>query len=44
METTDRAVMSRIASSDGTDIAVWRSGHGEPLVLVHGAPADHTRW
>jgi pimeloyl-ACP methyl ester carboxylesterase len=44
METTDSAVMNRVTSSDGTDIAFWTSGHGEPLVLVHGAPADHTRW
>ena len=34
----------RLVSSDGTPIAVWRSGEGPPLVLVHGAAADHTRW
>ncbi len=33
-----------VASADGTEIAVWRSGSGPPLVLVHGAIADHTRW
>jgi pimeloyl-ACP methyl ester carboxylesterase len=33
-----------VASRDGTPIAVWRSGAGQPLVLVHGATADHTRW
>ena len=44
METSGPAVMTRVASSDGTHIAFWTSGHGEPLVLVHGAPADHTRW
>lgn len=33
-----------IASPDGTPIAVWRSGEGPPLVLVHGAAADHRRW
>jgi pimeloyl-ACP methyl ester carboxylesterase len=38
------AVMSRVTSSDGTDIAFWTSGHGAPLLLVHGAAADHTRW
>jgi len=31
-------------SADGTCIAYWTTGHGPPLVLVHGAPADHTRW
>jgi pimeloyl-ACP methyl ester carboxylesterase len=33
-----------IVSGDGTRIAFWRSGSGEPLVLVHGTSADHTRW
>ena len=35
---------STVVSTDGTPIAVWRSGDGPPLVLVHGATADHTRW
>jgi pimeloyl-ACP methyl ester carboxylesterase len=34
----------RVVSRDGTEIAYWTSGAGPPLVLVHGAPADHTRW
>jgi pimeloyl-ACP methyl ester carboxylesterase len=33
-----------VTSLDGTPIAYWRSGEGPPLVLVHGAPADHGRW
>jgi pimeloyl-ACP methyl ester carboxylesterase len=33
-----------VVSKDGTPIAVWRSGEGPPLVLVHGAAADHSRW
>jgi pimeloyl-ACP methyl ester carboxylesterase len=33
-----------VVSRDGTPIAVWRSGDGPPLVLVHGAAADHSRW
>jgi pimeloyl-ACP methyl ester carboxylesterase len=33
-----------VVSADGTPLAVWRSGGGPPLVLVHGATADHTRW
>jgi pimeloyl-ACP methyl ester carboxylesterase len=31
-----------VASPDGTPIAVFTSGVGPPLVLVHGAAADHT--
>jgi pimeloyl-ACP methyl ester carboxylesterase len=34
----------QVVSEDGTPIAVWRSGEGPPLVLVHGAAADHIRW
>jgi pimeloyl-ACP methyl ester carboxylesterase len=33
-----------VVSADGTRIAVFRSGEGPPLVLVHGAAADHGRW
>ena len=34
----------KVVSKDGTPIAVWRSGQGPPLVLIHGAAADHNRW
>jgi pimeloyl-ACP methyl ester carboxylesterase len=33
-----------VVSASQTPIAVWRSGSGPPLVLVHGTTADHTRW
>ena len=33
-----------VVSADGTPLALWRSGEGPPLVLVHGAAADHSRW
>jgi pimeloyl-ACP methyl ester carboxylesterase len=33
-----------VVSADGTPLALWRSGEGPPLVLVHGATADHSRW
>ena len=33
-----------VVSDDGTPIAVWRSGAGKPLLLVHGTTADHSRW
>ena len=29
-------------STDGTPIAVFTTGVGPPLILVHGAAADHT--
>jgi pimeloyl-ACP methyl ester carboxylesterase len=34
----------RITAPDGVRIAVFRSGGGPPLVLIHGATADHTTW
>jgi pimeloyl-ACP methyl ester carboxylesterase len=36
----------RIVAPDGVEIAVFRSGAdgGSPVVLVHGATADHTAW
>lgn len=36
--------VTRVTSRDGTEIAYWSSGRGTPLVVVHGTPADHTRW
>lgn len=44
MAATYGAVESKVVSRDGTQIGYWTSGEGRPLVLVHGAPADHTRW
>jgi pimeloyl-ACP methyl ester carboxylesterase len=44
MAHTDEATLTQVASRDGTQIAWWTSGTGPPLVLVHGTPADHTRW
>jgi pimeloyl-ACP methyl ester carboxylesterase len=37
-------MVEQVLSKDGTSIAVWRSGVGPPLVLVHGTTADHSRW
>lgn len=36
--------MHEVASKDGTRIGYTRSGHGPPLVLVHGISADAERW
>ena len=38
------SLVSTVLSRDGTAIACWTTGQGPPLVLVHGTPADHTRW
>ena len=39
---TDPGPTEFVRSADGTSIAVFRSGVGPPLILVHGASADHT--
>lgn len=44
MTSADESTVTRVVSHDGTEIAYWTSGNGPPLVLVHGTPADHTRW
>ena len=44
MGTRSDDMPERVVSRDGTPIAVWRSGDGAPLVLVHGTAADHSRW
>ena len=31
-----------VESPDGTPLAVWVAGEGPALVLVHGAPGEHT--
>ena len=36
--------MEHVISKDGTRIAYRQAGQGPPLVLVHGAMQDHTRW
>jgi pimeloyl-ACP methyl ester carboxylesterase len=44
MTGTAETTMTRTVSRDGTAIGWWTSGQGPPLVLVHGAVADHRRW
>jgi pimeloyl-ACP methyl ester carboxylesterase len=41
---TEVEIKTSVVSRDGTQIAYWTSGGGPPIVLVHGAPADHNRW
>jgi pimeloyl-ACP methyl ester carboxylesterase len=42
--TIDEQPTAMVTSRDGTEIATWTTGDGSPLVVVHGTPADHTRW
>jgi pimeloyl-ACP methyl ester carboxylesterase len=35
---------SEVRSNDGTEVAVWTSGHGQPLLIVHGAAGTHESW
>lgn len=44
MRSDDEPASMLVRSRDGTEIAAWLTGNGPPLVLVHGTPADHTRW
>jgi pimeloyl-ACP methyl ester carboxylesterase len=44
MTGTAEATVTRALSRDDTAIAYWTTGEGPPLVLVHGAVADHRRW
>lgn len=44
MATTDQTTRSHATSRDGTVIGDVTTGEGPPLVLVHGALADHSRW
>jgi pimeloyl-ACP methyl ester carboxylesterase len=36
--------MRCVRSRDGVELAVWSSGSGTALLLVHGTAADHSRW
>ena len=44
MSSTTDATLTRVTSADGTPIAVFVSGRGRPLVIVHGTTSDHTTW
>jgi len=40
----DQGARFDVRSADGTTLAVWVEGEGPPLVMVHGALSDHTRF
>lgn len=44
MSGTAGATVTRVRSTDGTEIAVFVSGRGRPLVVVPGTTSDHTTW
>jgi pimeloyl-ACP methyl ester carboxylesterase len=44
MSGTAEAISVRVPSTDGTEIAVFVSGRGRPLVVVPGSTSDHTSW
>ena len=44
MTETARATLTHVTSPDGTEIAVFISGEGRPLVVVPGTTSDHTTW
>lgn len=41
---TSATTVTRVVSRDGTEVGLFTSGEGPPLVLVHGTASDHTRW
>ena len=44
MTETVQPTRTSVVSADGTEIAVFASGEGRPLVVVHGTTSDHTTW
>ncbi|MGH8894304.1 MAG: alpha/beta fold hydrolase [Actinomycetes bacterium] len=44
MTETAEVERTRVVSPDGTEIAVFVSGEGRPLVVVPGTSSDHTTW
>src|SRR5262245_52887170 len=35
---------NEVRSNVGTKVPVWTSGHGRPLLIVHGAAGTHDTW
>jgi pimeloyl-ACP methyl ester carboxylesterase/thiol-disulfide isomerase/thioredoxin len=42
--TSGAAELVTITSKDGTPIALWKTGSGPSLLVVHGTCADHSAW
>jgi pimeloyl-ACP methyl ester carboxylesterase len=43
-EVAEAAELVTIKSLDGTPLALWKTGTGPSLLVVHGGAADHTSW
>jgi pimeloyl-ACP methyl ester carboxylesterase len=44
MANVTTSALTKVASRDGTELAVWTTGTGPPVLLVHGTTSDHTTW
>lgn len=44
MSNSSEGALWHAVSPDGTQLGVFSSGQGPPILLVHGALGDHTRW
>ncbi len=42
--TSSTAERVTVTSNDGTPIALWKTGKGPSLLVVHGTCADHSAW
>lgn len=42
--TSGAAELVSVTSKDGTAIALWKTGNGPSLLVVHGTGADHSAW
>ena len=42
--TSSTAELVTVTSNDGTPIALWKTGKGPSLLVVHGTCADHSAW
>jgi pimeloyl-ACP methyl ester carboxylesterase len=36
--------LEKVSSADGASIAIERTGHGKPLLVIHGAASNRQRW
>ena len=44
IEAQTNSELISVTSKDGTPIALWKTGRGPSLLVVHGTGADHSAW